>query len=75
MRRPIRGSAENNTPREQPQRVRGTAPAPVRFHKTSRIRADRTFDKRLADHVKDDLLILGDFAMREFTVHEWRREW
>jgi hypothetical protein len=43
----------------------------VRFHKTSRIladladgHADRAFDKRLAAHVKADLLILDDFAMR-----------
>jgi DNA replication protein DnaC len=50
------------------------AGAEVRFHKTSRIlsdlaggHADRTFDKRLAAHVKADLLILDDFAMREFT--------
>lgn len=50
------------------------AGAEVRFHKTSRIladlaggHADRTFDKRLAAHVKPDLLILDDFAMREFT--------
>jgi DNA replication protein DnaC len=50
------------------------AGAEVRFHKTSRIladlaggHADRTFDKRLAAHVKVDLLILDDFAMREFT--------
>lgn len=50
------------------------AGAEVRFHKTSRIladlaggHADRTFDKRLAGHVKPDLLILDDFAMREFT--------
>jgi hypothetical protein len=47
------------------------AGAEVRFHKTSRILADlagghvdRTFDKRLAAHVKADLLILEDFAMR-----------
>jgi DNA replication protein DnaC len=50
------------------------AGAEVRFHKTSRIladlaggHADHTFDKRLAAHVKADLLILDDFAMREFT--------
>ena len=50
------------------------AGAEVRFHKTSRIladlaggHADHTFDKRLAAHVKIDLLILDDFAMREFT--------
>jgi DNA replication protein DnaC len=50
------------------------AGAEVRFHKNSRIladlaggHADRTFDKRLAAHVKADLLILDDFAMREFT--------
>jgi DNA replication protein DnaC len=50
------------------------AGAEVRFHKTSRIladlaggHADRTFDKRLAAHVKGDLLILDDFAMREFS--------
>jgi hypothetical protein len=29
-------------------------------------RADHTFDKRLASHIKPDLLILDDFAMREF---------
>ena len=51
------------------------AGAEVRFHKTSRILADlagghvdRTFDKRLTSHVKADLLILDDFAMREFTA-------
>jgi DNA replication protein DnaC len=50
------------------------AGAEVRFHKTSRIladlaggHADHTFDKRLAGHVKPALLILDDFAMREFT--------
>ena len=50
------------------------AGAEVRFPKTSRILADlagghvdRTFDKRLTGHVKTDLLILDDFAMREFT--------
>jgi DNA replication protein DnaC len=50
------------------------AGAEVRFHKTNRIladlaggHADQTFDKRLAGHVKVDLLILDDFAMREFT--------
>jgi len=50
------------------------AGAEARFHKTSRIladlaggHADRTFEKRLAGHVKVDLLILDDFAMREFT--------
>jgi DNA replication protein DnaC len=50
------------------------AGAEVRFHKTSRIladlaggHADHTFDKRLAGHVKPHLLILDDFAMREFT--------
>jgi DNA replication protein DnaC len=53
------------------------AGAEVRFHKTSRIladlaggHADRTFDKRLAGHVKVDLLILDDFAMREFTAQQ-----
>ena len=50
------------------------AGAEVRFHQTTRIladladdHADATFDERLAAHVKADLLILDDFAMREFT--------
>lgn len=50
------------------------AGAEVRFRETSRIladlaggHADRTFDKRLASHVKPDLLILDDVAMREFS--------
>ncbi|MFE0063484.1 AFG1/ZapE family ATPase [Streptomyces sp. NPDC059003] len=53
------------------------AGAEVRFHKTRRIladlaggHADHTFDKCLAAHVKADLLILDDFAMREFTPRQ-----
>jgi DNA replication protein DnaC len=48
--------------------------AEVRFSKTSRLlatlaggHADRSFDKRLAEHLRPAVLILDDFAMREHT--------
>jgi DNA replication protein DnaC len=49
--------------------------ADVRFNKTSRAladlaggHADLTFPRRLAELVRPDLLILDDFAMRQFTA-------
>src|SRR5207249_2470969 len=49
--------------------------ADVRFLKTSRLlatlaggHADRSFDKRLAELARPDLLILDDFGMRELTA-------
>ncbi|MFI6743834.1 ATP-binding protein [Nonomuraea sp. NPDC050451] len=49
--------------------------AGVRFAKTSRIladlaggHADRTWDKRLAELIRPDVLILDDFAMRQLTA-------
>jgi DNA replication protein DnaC len=53
------------------------AGAEVRFAKTSRVladlaggHADRTWTKRLAEHVRPALLILDDFAMRELTTQQ-----
>ncbi|GAA3119932.1 IS21-like element ISMt2 family helper ATPase IstB [Planomonospora alba] len=49
--------------------------AGVRFAKTSRVlaelaggHADRTWDKRLAELLRPDVLILDDFAMRQLTA-------
>ena len=48
--------------------------AEVRFTKTSRLlsdlaggHADRSYDKRMREYIRPALLILDDFAMREFT--------
>jgi hypothetical protein len=49
--------------------------AHVRFAKTSRIladladgHADRTWDRRIRELVRPDVLILDDFAMRQFSA-------
>ena len=51
--------------------------AEVRFAKTSHLlsdlaggHADRSFDKRMRDYIRPALLILDDFAMREFTPQQ-----
>jgi DNA replication protein DnaC len=51
--------------------------AEARFHETSKLladlaggHADGTFTKRLAAHAKPAVLILDDFAMREFTAQQ-----
>ena len=51
--------------------------AEARFHKTSKLlvdlaggHADGTFTKRLAAHAKPAVLILDDFALREFTAQQ-----
>ncbi len=51
--------------------------AEARFHKTSKLladlaggHADGTFAKRQAAHAKPAVLILDDFAMREFTAQQ-----
>ncbi|WP_274919492.1 IS21-like element helper ATPase IstB [Streptomyces sp. WZ-12] len=42
--------------------------ANVRFAKTSRVLADRTWDKRMREFIRPDVLILDDFAMRQLTA-------
>jgi DNA replication protein DnaC len=51
--------------------------AEARFHKTSKLladlaggHADGTFTKRLAAHAKPAVLILDDFALRQFTAQQ-----
>jgi DNA replication protein DnaC len=51
--------------------------AEVRFYKTSRLlahlaggHADRTWPKRLAELIRPALLVLDDFAMREYTAQQ-----
>ncbi|MFJ2774691.1 ATP-binding protein [Streptomyces sp. NPDC087300] len=51
--------------------------AHVRFAKTSRIlaelaggHADRTWDRRMREIIRPDLLILDDFAMRQLTAQQ-----
>ncbi|WP_306193186.1 ATP-binding protein, partial [Streptomyces sp. MK5] len=51
--------------------------ANVRFTKTSRIlaelaggHADRTWDRRLRELIRPDLLILDDFAMRQLSASQ-----
>ena len=47
--------------------------AEARFHKTSKLLADLaggTFPKRLSTHAKPAVLILDDFAMRQFTAQQ-----
>ena len=68
------GSARATSPRPWPTSpIRAGADA--RFLKTSRVlahlaggRADRTWDKRLAELTRPAVLVLDDFAMRELTA-------
>ena len=72
--RPGRGRQEPHRPGPRPTSPSG-AGADARFLKTSRVladlaggRADRTWDKRLAELTRPAVLILDDFAMRDFTA-------
>ena len=70
--RPRRGRQEPHRPGPRPPRG---ALRDARFTKTSRVlahlaggRADRTWDKRLAELTRPTVLVLDDFAMRELTA-------